>query len=171
MEKLSPFLLGIENLGMIIVDYVDLSIHEEVNVGNKSTLYKAFLRCAKELRIPIILLEQLSRQEPGLPKPTSIKYASTAEQTATAVFMAYNPDNDPLGTEILTKSYGLPVAFDVRYLCVYFNRFRHENSKDLQFPGVLEIAVDSKTGAWDLDNPGIWRHLQKKAGNPFQKRR
>ena len=90
-----------ENVGMIIVDYLQL-MTDETKKGNReqeiSAISRGLKQCAKELNIPIIALSQLSRElEKGggktqrEPQLSDLRESGAIEQDADMVIFLYKP--------------------------------------------------------------------------------
>lgn len=84
----------VENLGIVIVDYADMIV-KSFDEPAYTTLYLTLAKVAKSLRIPLILLSQLSGSySGGLPRPQNIRYTRIAEAAAWMIFMLWNPSKD-----------------------------------------------------------------------------
>lgn len=96
------------NLDMIIVDYLQLIASEggESRVQELGQISRALKALARELRVPIIALSQLSRaveqRTPHIPQLSDLRESGALEQDADVVLFIYrdekyNPDTDKKG--------------------------------------------------------------------------
>ena len=96
------------NVDMIIVDYLQLVVSEggESRVQELGQISRALKALARELRVPIIALSQLSRaveqRTPHIPQLSDLRESGALEQDADVVLFIYrdekyNPDTDKKG--------------------------------------------------------------------------
>ncbi len=96
------------NLDMIIVDYLQLVASDggESRVQELGAISRALKALARELRVPIIALSQLSRaveqRTPHIPQLSDLRESGALEQDADVVLFIYrdekyNPDTDKKG--------------------------------------------------------------------------
>jgi replicative DNA helicase len=96
------------NLDMIIVDYLQLVASEggESRVQELGQISRALKALARELRVPVIALSQLSRaveqRTPHIPQLSDLRESGALEQDADVVLFIYrdekyNPDTDKKG--------------------------------------------------------------------------
>lgn len=88
------------NLGLIIVDYLQLMSGEE-NKGNReqevSKISRALKKLAKELQVPVIALSQITRDAEKYiswdhgPGPSSLRESGSIEQDADVIIMLWGP--------------------------------------------------------------------------------
>jgi replicative DNA helicase len=90
-----------ENLGMIIVDYLQLvnpGKNYESRVQEVSMVSQALKNLARELKIPVLALSQLSRavEHRGERKPqlADLRESGAIEQDADVVMFIYRPDDE-----------------------------------------------------------------------------
>ncbi|MEF3692490.1 MAG: replicative DNA helicase [Candidatus Moraniibacteriota bacterium] len=90
------------NLGLIIIDYLQLMEGRKMSGDNRvqeiSEISRALKQLARELNIPIIALSQLSRQvesrSPQIPKLSDLRESGSIEQDADVVMMLYREDRE-----------------------------------------------------------------------------
>ena len=90
------------NLGLIIIDYLQLMEGRKTSGDNRvqeiSEISRALKQLARELNIPIIALSQLSRQvesrSPQIPKLSDLRESGSIEQDADVVMMLYREDRE-----------------------------------------------------------------------------
>lgn len=99
-----------ENLGLIVIDYLQLMSGED-NKGNReqeiSKISRGLKELAQELNIPIIALSQLSREmgskniawEYG-PPISSIRESGAVEQDADVIMMLWGPSDEDISKDI-----------------------------------------------------------------------
>ena len=146
----------IENLGLVLIDFADLMIKGETTESTMAHIYRTLAIGAKTLRIPVILLSQLSyKYEGGIPRPRHIRYTSLAQALAWMILMLYNPNRD-FYEENDTNM--LPSLEDRAYVIAWkirggFRKHLHES------PGAIQIPFRGDKG-WS-DNEGRWFSLSK----------
>ncbi|MFA6183684.1 MAG: replicative DNA helicase [Parcubacteria group bacterium] len=90
------------NLGLIIIDYLQLMEGRRTSGDNRvqeiSEISRALKQLARELNIPIIALSQLSRnvesRSPQIPKLSDLRESGSIEQDADVVMMLYREDRE-----------------------------------------------------------------------------
>lgn len=84
----------IDKRGIMLVDFIDLLVQGEANESNYSRIYMNYMLGAKSLRIPIVVLVQLSyKYIGGIPRTHHIRYTSLAQSLAWMLLMLYNPNS------------------------------------------------------------------------------
>lgn len=83
-----------KNIDIFIIDYLQLMVEDTRNMNNEvAKLSKGLKRLARELKIPIIVLSQLSRavekREPPIPRLSDLRDSGAIEQDADVVMMLY----------------------------------------------------------------------------------
>jgi len=155
-EQINRISSGENELGMVIVDFADLMImEEEMSEAVMASIYRNMAKLAKLLKIPVLLLSQLSRNgyvQEGLPKPYHLRYTSLAEALAWMIVMLYNPSTD---WSDLSKI-PLPKEPGYGYLLVWACR---GGFKKHDGPGAIQVEWDGKTG-WG-DKATGWQPLVK----------
>lgn len=86
---------GIENLGMVVVDFVDLIIDGEISETSMAEAYRLGAIAGKNLGIPFVMLAQYTKEyRGGVPRPYHVRYTKMAEVYSHAVVCLYRPDAD-----------------------------------------------------------------------------
>lgn len=83
-----------KNIDIFIVDYLQLMVEDTRNMNNEvAKLSKGLKRLARELKVPIIVLSQLSRavekRDPPVPILSDLRDSGAIEQDADVVMMLY----------------------------------------------------------------------------------
>jgi replicative DNA helicase len=99
MRTMARRLLAETNLGLIIVDYLQLitpaSIRENI-VQQYSEVSRSLKSLARELNVPILALSQLSRaveqRTPAIPRLSDLRETGSLEQDADVVLLIYRED-------------------------------------------------------------------------------
>jgi replicative DNA helicase len=102
MRTMARRLQSEHNLGLIIIDYLQLMEGRKSSGDNRvneiSEISRALKQLARELNIPIIALSQLSRQvesrSPQIPKLSDLRESGSIEQDADVVMMLYREDRE-----------------------------------------------------------------------------
>jgi hypothetical protein len=145
----------IDDLGLVVVDFIDLAIDGEIDVGSTTLAYTQFAKAAKSLRCPIIVIVQLNDLV-GMPKPRNIRFSRLAWGLAWMVLMLYDPSVNWSNNSDDDKV--LPVVEGQAYIICWKVRggFRtHENES----PGAILIPFNGKQG-WH-PTQGQWFSLRK----------
>jgi len=146
----------IEDLGLVIIDFADLMIRGETNESSMAHIYRTLAIGAKSLRVPIILLSQLSyKYDGGIPRVHHLRYTSLAKALGWMILMIYNPNKDYYEEKDVTV---LPALENRSYVIVWKVRggFRtHINES----PGAIQIPFRGDKG-WS-DREGKWFSLAK----------
>jgi replicative DNA helicase len=133
----------IENLGMVIIDFADLMIRGETNESSMAHIYRELMLGAKSLRVPIILLSQLSyKYDGGIPRVHHLRYTSLAKALAWMIIMIYNPNKDYYNEKEIAT---LPAIEDRSYVIVWKVRggFRKHINES---PGAIQIPFRGDKG-------------------------
>jgi replicative DNA helicase len=102
MRTMARRLQSEHNLGLIIIDYLQLMEGRSTGGNNRvqeiSEISRALKQLARELNIPIIALSQLSRnvesRSPQIPKLSDLRESGSIEQDADVVMMLYREDRE-----------------------------------------------------------------------------
>lgn len=145
----------IPNLGLVCIDFADLTIRGAADEAAMSVLYKTLAAGAKELGCTIVLLSQLARRN-GIPKPSDLRYTGLAEALGWMILMLYDPSSD--WTVDGTEETVLPVIDHAAYIIVWKVRggFRR-HAEDA--PGAICIPFKGKFG-WHA-HQSKWFTLRK----------
>jgi len=99
MRTMARRLLSETNLGLIIVDYIQLitpALMRESTVQQYSEVSRSLKSLARELNIPILALSQLSRaveqRSPAVPRLSDLRETGSLEQDADVVLFIYRED-------------------------------------------------------------------------------
>jgi replicative DNA helicase len=100
MRTLARRLQAEHNLGMIIIDYLQLmqGRSSENRVQEVSEISRSLKQLARELNIPVIALSQLNRsvesRSPQVPKLSDLRESGSIEQDADVVMFLYREDRE-----------------------------------------------------------------------------
>jgi replicative DNA helicase len=102
MRTMSRRLQSEHNVGLIIIDYLQLMEGRSSNSNNRvneiSEISRGLKQLARELNIPIIALSQLSRsveaRSPQIPKLSDLRESGSIEQDADIVMFLYREDRE-----------------------------------------------------------------------------
>lgn len=148
---------GIDNLGLLVVDFADLMIRGEVTEGKMAEIYRTLAIGSKQLECPVVLLSQLSRSyKGGIPRPENIRWTSMAEILAWMLLMLYRPADDFYAEDENSRDQ-LPVISDVGYIIAWKVRGGFRAHKD-DAPGAIQLPFDGEKG-WSIGS-GKWFSLK-----------
>jgi replicative DNA helicase len=129
-----------ESLGLIVVDYVQLLTAEHVYDVNRpeqlANMSRGMKLLARELKVPVLLLSQLSRHDPRSPRApilSDLKGSSSLEQDADQVWFIWGKEDSPLEAQLIVakqRNGPAPEVVDLAFDRAY-TRFRdlaHERS-------------------------------------------
>lgn len=154
------------NLGLIIVDYIQLIRGEdkksrEQQVANISWELK---QLAGELKIPVIGLSQLSREDGGKaisweygPPPTALRESGALEQDADMILMLWKPSDEDIKQD--------PSISGVRKLRIAKQRDGVLLTEELNFND--EIQLFERIQEIEKRLPSNFRPVYEKEENPF----
>lgn len=147
---------GVQNLGLVIMDFADLMVSGEIAEAQMSSLYRALAAGAKTLNTCICLISQLSGSYTGgVPRPFHVRYTRLAEALVVLNLMLYVPWNDYFE---LKDEEILPVMDGYGYVIRWFSRF--ENPQYAGLPLAIRVPFEGKRG-WKLDAQGKDHDLRK----------
>jgi hypothetical protein len=134
---------NVDNLGLIMVDFVDMLISGEATTGKYSEIYLACHYGAKQLHVPIVLFAQFVKSyQGGIPRPYHIAWTNMSKILAWQQLMLYRPAEDFYAEKDRDI---LPIISDIGYLIAWKIRggFRkHLNDS----PGAIQLPFDGKLG-------------------------
>lgn len=149
----------IENLGIVLIDFVDLLIAGGGDENKYSGTYIYLMQAAKQLRCPIVVLAQFSRTyQGGIPRPINFRYTGLAEALGWTLITIYNPTTDYFEGDEDNEI--LPPIKGSAYLCIWKQRggFRvHPNDS----PGA--ICLPFRGGLGFHPTKGSWTYIRKVA--------
>jgi len=138
---------GIENLGLVIIDFADYLVRGEVSEPSMGAIYRELSTGAKQLHTPIMLLSQLSRSyKGGIPRPYHIRWTSLAEALGWMILMLYNPMEDFYDEK---DEETLPIQKGAAFICAWKVRGGFRLHPD-DSPGAIMTGFKGKRG-WYSD--------------------
>jgi len=132
----------VDDLGLIIIDFIDLAIDGVIDVTSTSLAYTQIAKACKLLHCPIIVIAQLT-DFTGMPKPRNIRFSRLAWGLAWMVIMLYDPSVNWSNDSEEEKN--LPIVEGSSYMIAWKIRggFRkHQN----ECPGAIMIPFEGKRG-------------------------
>lgn len=148
----------IENLGLIVVDFAEYLVPGEITEGAMSHVFQCLATGAKNLRVPLILLAQVSKSsyKGGIPKPNDVYYTAAAEKFSWMFLSVYNPNiskhyDDPDREKMMIR------PGEAAVVC-WKSRGGFRVHKD-DSPGGVVVQWNGKLG-WRWDKPGLWRQYK-----------
>lgn len=84
----------VENLGLVMIDYIDWLVPGEISEPVMSGIYKSAAAGSKQLNCPLVMFAQLSGYEKGIPKPQHLRWTRLAFGLGWMVCMLYDPARD-----------------------------------------------------------------------------
>jgi hypothetical protein len=143
-----------KNLYCIAIDFADLMVEEEQSEQVMGRIYRMMAKLAKTIRVPVILLCQLSdKYVGGLPRVNHIRYSRMADAMAAMILLLYNPDQ--IWVDMGAKKENNPLAYypDTGYIIQGKSRFGFSQG------GVGAVRVEwGKQYGWGTKAQG-WTQL------------
>lgn len=134
---------GVENLGLIMIDFIDMLIEGEATTGKYSEIYLACHYGAKQLHVPVVLFAQFIKSyQGGIPRPFHIAWTNMSKILAWEQLMLYRPAED---TNAEKDAKLLPVISDVGYLIAWKIRGGFRKHPD-DAPGAIQLPFDGVKG-------------------------
>lgn len=134
-----------EKLAMIGIDFADLLVEGEQSESVMGSIYRASAVLAKQTRVPVVLLCQLSRNYTGgTPRVNHIRYSGMAEAMSSLIFLLHNPNN-LLADFGKTQETSLPAVEGRGYIIGGKARFGFTEGG----PGAIQVAWDGAAGWGD----------------------
>ena len=147
----------IENLGLVIVDFVDMLVEKDTSESEMSYIYRTMMKGAKSLHCPIILLAGVVKYEKGIPKPSHLRYTKMVEHFAWEILMLYNPSTDWIDADDKDVEL-LPPIKNAAYIIVW--KVRGGFRKHLEdSPGAILVSFRGDKG-WG-EKQSRWYSLRK----------
>lgn len=141
----------VENVGLICIDFADLMIDGEADPGKMETIYRTLAILAKQLKVPVVLLAQLSGSyQGGIPRPMHIRWTRLAEAMSHMLLMLYAPSRDYFAE----KDKKLVPVPGMSYICAWLSR---GGFKKHPGPGAIMLPWTGR-GGWGLGK-GRWFSL------------
>ena len=84
----------VENLGLIICDFAEYMVEGEITEAAMTYVFKSMATGSKNLRVPAVLLAQVSKSnyQGGIPKPHHVYYTDAAQKFSWMFISLYNPN-------------------------------------------------------------------------------
>ena len=132
----------IDNLGLVVVDFIDWAIEGEVTEAAMTLAYNQFAKAAKSLHIPFVIVAQFNDLK-GMPKPRNIRWTRMAWALCWMMLMIYDPSINWSNDSEDEKE--LAVVDNAAYLLCWKSRggFRLHESDN---PGAILIPYDGAHG-------------------------
>lgn len=157
LEQILSKCAVIENLGVILIDYVDYLVRGETTEPVMSGIYRTSVLGSKQLRCPVVLYAQLSGYEDGIPKPRHIRWTRLAHGLTWMLCMVYNPATDEHNFSSNEDEH-LPATPNTAYMIVW--KVKGGFRKHLEdSPGAIAIPFRGDKG-WH-STKGRWFSLKK----------
>jgi len=157
IEQIISKCATIENLGLVMIDYVDYLVHGETTEPVMSGIYRTAVLGSKQLHCPIVLYAQLTGYESGIPKPRHIRWTRLAHGLTWMLCMVYNPATDEHDFSTNEDEY-LPATPNTAYMIVW--KVKGGFRKHLEdSPGAIAIPFRGDKG-WH-NTKGRWFSLKK----------
>jgi hypothetical protein len=146
---------GMDNLGLVLIDFADMLIRGETTEAKMSEIYLTFALAAKQLEVPILLFCQFNKTyQGGLPRPSHIRWTGMAKILSWMQLMLYRPADDSYSIKDDDK---LPVISDIGYIIAWKIRGGFRQHKD-ESPGAIQMRFDGVLG-WDMEH-SKWFNLK-----------
>lgn len=155
----------IDNLGLVIIDFVDLLVKGESTESSVGAIYRECATTAKELGCPIVLLAQYSyRYQGGIPRPEHIRYTSLARALGWMLICLWNPHTNMLADDPEALK-GLPMRSKVKTksgvtheaAAIFWKSRGGFRKHPFESPGAIIHQFKGDKG-WSPT--GKWRHIQ-----------
>jgi replicative DNA helicase len=141
-ENIQNLSATIENLGIVVVDYTDMIVTGR-DEPSYTDMYTILAKTAKQLRIPLILIAQLSGSyNGGIPRPQNLRYTRLAEALAWMILMLWNPAKDSYEDD--GSSASLPVYNNQAYCIAWKSRGGFPIHPD-DYPGAILIPFKGES--------------------------
>jgi hypothetical protein len=157
LEQILSKCAVIENLGVILIDYVDYLVRGETTEPVMSGIYRTSVLGSKQLHCPVVLYAQLSGYEDGIPKPRHIRWTRLAHGLTWMLCMVYNPATDEHNFSSNEDEH-LPATPNTSYMICW--KVKGGFRKHLEdSPGAIAIPFRGDKG-WH-STKGRWFSLKK----------
>lgn len=144
-----------KDVGLIVIDFAEMMLtDEDASESTMAAIYLSVSGMAKRMRLPVLLIAQMSRKyEGGLPKVNHLRYSAMAEILSALILFTYNPKMVWAGK--MDADQILPIHRNKGYLIAAKTRF------GTQYPdqptGAIELPWDG-TSFWK-PSPSTWYPL------------
>lgn len=147
---------AVDGLDFIGIDFADLIIRGEESEQKMAAVYKGLVALSKNLRMPVLLLSQLSRKYAvgTIPKLDHLRYSGMAEALTKLVLFIHNPRN--IHTAIINEAEErkLPSVKGRAYIVIAKSRYGFGMHDE---PGAIQLPWERKTGWKNVK--GTWMEI------------
>ena len=145
----------VTNVGLVGIDFADLLIRGMVDSSQMEEVYRVCQNLAMDMRIPVVLLSQVSRTyQGGLVRPFHARWTAMAEALSWMMLTLYSPARDYFPKS--QGSEGLPTDYGQSYIIAWLCRSKTNS----ELPGAIQIPWVGETG-WCANSKGTWHSLNK----------
>jgi hypothetical protein len=134
---------------MIVVDFAQLLLFGDTAEARMGAIAVAMSRMARDLRVPVLMLSQLSRAHGGTP-PTihDFRYSGMIEAVSALALLVWNPDAVLINLNE-GRTRGLSLVPGKGHIIIGKSRFGY-GVKDRPF----SLCVGFRNGMWDVEDEG-----------------
>jgi len=149
VREIVSIVSGIEDIGLVIIDYAEKMIEGETTEPKMAEVFKETAFCAKQLKIPLVLLAGFSRTyQGGLPRPYHVRYTGMAEAEVWSCWALYNPCNDHFQEDKIANK-TLPAIEGKAYILGWKQRGGFPVIHGIGGPRAIQVDFDGLTGWGD----------------------
>ena len=147
----------VSNIGLVGIDFADLLIRGTVDSAQMEEVYRVCQNLAIDMRIPVVLLAQVSRNYTGgLVRPFHARWTAMAEALSWMLLTLYSPARDYFRKTRDTDTGGLPTEYGQSYMVFWLCRSKTNS----ELPGAIQLPWVGETG-WCAKSRGRWFSLNK----------